>query len=89
MYSSCQFAAGLMGSINIAWFKQLDATFVLSSFTVLMLVTMQQEKRECRSSESKDTSSGSSRAWQLGVNGYLVCMKPKERYRVLICEDSQ
>ena len=89
MYSSSQFAVALMGSINIAWLKQLDVAFLPSSFTALMLVTMPQEKRERSPSMTADDGGEGSIAWQWGVNGYLVIMKPKGRYRVLICTGGQ
>ena len=44
MYSSCQFAARLMGTINIAWIKQLDAIVVPSSLTVVMLLNRDQRQ---------------------------------------------
>ena len=46
MYSFSQFAVASMGSINLAWLKQLHVTFLPSSFTGSRLVTMLQERRE-------------------------------------------
>ena len=78
-----------MWNINIAWLKQLDAAFLPSAFTVRMLVTMPQKKRERSPSRTAEHGGEDSIAWQWGVNGYLVFMKPKGRYRVLICTGGQ